>query len=467
MKRVFLLIAILLLLLSGCDRYDNEFEKSLTDFLNEFSDMMLTIHSPDQLDQIMQYYNIDYLNSGTSYSDIREYFETLLQNSYDSYFVSIDRFSEGEVSRVQWTLFGEIEDYGIAYIYTFIDCVRIVDGEDKFVGNGAAQEFYNYRYAFQYDLEEAILASDMSIIEPYFTEDYYNNGLDRDSLFFLLDDISPALGFELGIIDFDTFECTFVYELTENSTGKTLLVDDTYTVVDGEYKFCGNGEEAPDTSKQKVLVELFTGTWCPNCPTSEQVLHDLKEQYGDSFYYIEYHISDAYDGFYADNDDLLDYYLGGIECPTAVFQGQFVRSGGISDQSQYEMPLNDYMTVDARAFFDSASANWDAETHEVSVSIDVTLDEYLDDNDLYLRYAIVEETAQASTSGGYYHQAVIAKGDVPFEGNLSELNDEFSISYESGLPDDAILYLWLQTLHNEHANDCKVHNVIEVTIEGL
>ena len=52
-------------------------------------------------------------------------------------------------------------------------------------------------------------------------------------------------------------------------------------------------------------------------------------------------------------------------------------------------------------------------------------------------------------------------------GIFPELNDEFSISYESGLPDDAILYLWLQTLHNEHANDCKVHNVIEVTIEGL
>ncbi len=218
-----------------------------------------------------------------------------------------------------------------------------------------------------------------------------------------------------------------------------------------------------------MLVELFTGTWCPNCPASEDALHDLKELYGDAFYYVEYHISDAYDGFYADNDDLLDYYLGGIECPTAVFQGQLVMNGGISDQSQYEMPLLDYAAIDARAFLNNADAAWDSDTHEMSVSTEIELDEYLDDSDLYLRYAIVEETAQAN-SGGYYHNAVIWKDDVPFDELLLDTDRSsygLVIEYEGDLPDDAVLYIWLQTMHAEYENDCKVYNVIEVSIEGL
>ncbi len=469
MKRLFLLVVAVLLALSGCDRFDNEFDKNLTDFFDDLSDAVASIRTADDLSALMQYYDNDYMNDGQSYSDMLSLFA---QNYGDYQYqstVQIQKYQEGEVSILKWVLYLDAINIDGYNTVTMTDYVRKINGEFKFVGNGAVESFSDRQAAYFTDLLDAIVANDFTSLEYFFTDDYYNNGVDRDSLFGLFDDMSPSLGVDYEVLDHDEYESKFVYELTENSTGYTLRVDDTYTVVGGEYRFCGNGNEAPDTSKQKVLVELFTGTWCPNCPTSEEALHDLKELYGDIFYYVEYHISDSYDGFYDDNDDLLDYYLGSIECPTAVFQGQLVKNGGISNQSQYETPLLDYASINAQAEISKATAKWGATEQELSVWLDYSLDEYFDDTDLYLRYAIIEETAQ-SNSGGYYHNAVLWKGKNPIDelmGYDGGTGYSLVINYEGDMPDDAVLVMWLQTMHAEYANDCKVYNVIEVPIEGI
>ncbi len=471
MKRILLLIAAAILLLSGCDRFDSEFDKHLTDFFDELSNTVQSVSTVDDVDRLMAYYSEDYLNDGANYADKLNWYETMLGDKEWNLHVTIDRFTEGDVSKIKWILGGDDGITDMIFSWTFVDCVQKVGGDFKFVGNRAAEAFADVQTEYVADLADAITNSDFATLASYFIADYYNNGVGRDSLFNLFDDISPSMGVTTTILNYDAYDNSFVYEITENSTGFTLRVDDTYTVVDGEYIFCGNGQDAPDLSKQKVLVELFTGTWCPNCPTSEQVLHDLKEIYGDKFYYVEYHISDSYDGFFDDNDELLDYYLGNIECPTAVFQGQLVMNGGISGQSQYEIPLNDYLAVDARALLSDGRMEWSGADNEMMVYLDIDLDEYMDETDLIVRYALVEETAQ-SNGGDYYHQAVLWKGGVAYtsleasSGNFDE-DYRFNFEYAGDLPDDTVLYVWLQTMHTQYGNDCKVYNVIEVPIEGI
>ncbi len=145
MKRIFLLIAIVLLLISGCDRYDNEFEKSLTDFFADFSDAVQTIHNVDQLEVFMQYYDGSYLNDGSDYTAKRDWYQNLLEDLDWDLHVMIHRFSEGDVSRVQWTLFGTIDNNDTNYSWTFYDCVQKINDEYKFVGNGSAQAFQTFR----------------------------------------------------------------------------------------------------------------------------------------------------------------------------------------------------------------------------------------------------------------------------------------------------------------------------------
>jgi thiol-disulfide isomerase/thioredoxin len=48
-------------------------------------------------------------------------------------------------------------------------------------------------------------------------------------------------------------------------------------------------QQSSDAAPRRVVMELFTATWCPNCPTSDAALEKLSEEMGDSLTVIEYH----------------------------------------------------------------------------------------------------------------------------------------------------------------------------------
>jgi len=50
---------------------------------------------------------------------------------------------------------------------------------------------------------------------------------------------------------------------------------------------------AQQIQRQKVIVEVGTGTWCPACPAVVAIIHDL-ENAGANIAVIEYHIGDSY-----------------------------------------------------------------------------------------------------------------------------------------------------------------------------
>lgn len=61
--------------------------------------------------------------------------------------------------------------------------------------------------------------------------------------------------------------------------------------------FASCGKKLPTTSpgdnlggvQRQVLVELFTATWCTNCPAADQAVEELAAQLGDSVTILEYH----------------------------------------------------------------------------------------------------------------------------------------------------------------------------------
>lgn len=62
------------------------------------------------------------------------------------------------------------------------------------------------------------------------------------------------------------------------------------------------GQEVP---RQKVIVEVGTGTWCPACPAVVDIIHDLIAD-GADLSVVEYHISDLYEN--AESLIRQDYY---------------------------------------------------------------------------------------------------------------------------------------------------------------
>ncbi len=86
-------------------------------------------------------------------------------------------------------------------------------------------------------------------------------------------------------------------------------------------------ENLPVDSNQNVLVELFTGHQCSNCPAAETTIEQLKKLYGEKLNIIVYHT-----GFYAVTSEKfpVDYRtMEGNELES-FFQVQFYPSGMVN-----------------------------------------------------------------------------------------------------------------------------------------
>lgn len=90
--------------------------------------------------------------------------------------------------------------------------------------------------------------------------------------------------------------------------------------------------------QRRVLAELFTGTWCPNCPYAEAAIDSLAQEFGqDSLVVLQYHYSDPYSISEGENrmkwyfpDDSVLYF------PNMWFDGTInVIGGGIGLYNTY------------------------------------------------------------------------------------------------------------------------------------
>lgn len=70
-----------------------------------------------------------------------------------------------------------------------------------------------------------------------------------------------------------------------------------------------------------VVVEIATGTWCPNCPAAARGADDLAEEHPDKVLVVEYHGGSATEPFMTSETQQRISYYGISGYPTAVFDG--------------------------------------------------------------------------------------------------------------------------------------------------
>ena len=102
--------------------------------------------------------------------------------------------------------------------------------------------------------------------------------------------------------------------------------------------------------KKKVFGEIFTATWCTYCPIAEDALEEVKKEYGEKFFYIQYHPGDSMKKEISEMR--LDYYgFGGY--PTVYFNGIHEVTGGYKGvEDKYRGAIEEELQRDDEAIID-------------------------------------------------------------------------------------------------------------------
>lgn len=147
--------------------------------------------------------------------------------------------------------------------------------------------------------------------------------------------------------------------------------------------------------RQKVIVEIGTGTWCTYCPGAAMGADDLVDN-GHSVAIVENHNGDTYANTYS---NARNTYYGITGYPTANFDGTNPSVGGSHTASMYSNYLpkvNTRMGVNAH-FTVNAVGELVGSTHNVTVTLDKT--ETDTNTNLRLHCVVTESHIQQAWQG--------------------------------------------------------------------
>lgn len=334
-------------------------------------------------------------------------------------------------------------------------------------GNGNYEALNEHLEGFTGILKTALLTNDLTQVMDYYSDDYLYDGRVKSDVEGFYTDLAAIVTADLSIFHAlpDSGDFSLTFDLVIRDTG--AAIDTTFTEycldMDQGFLFIGNQQDIIETEERRVLVELFTATWCPNCPYVETALQDLKLLYGDRFYYLEYHIMDQLD---FGNSDILNYYQLPTSLPISIIQGSIRITGGSAADSydQYHFAVSQFFDQEAQYHFSEFSYDITDDLIEFNVSI-ISSDPSLEN--LKLRYALIEKETNVNNAAGQpCRNVVITKGIL----DLTEENINSVVNSQFALPDFSFstpkLLLWVQTMEEPYDSEtCLIHNVIEYELE--
>ena len=144
---------------------------------------------------------------------------------------------------------------------------------------------------------------------------------------------------------------------------------------------------AEPAERQKVLLEIGTGTWCPFCPGASMGAQDMIDN-GHDVAIIKYHVGD---GFANAHSNARANYYGFSGYPTSVFDGLLFHSGGNANNSIYGtfLPLyNQRINVPSPFVLDISLEHIDGLDYEATVLV-TNVSEF-DAGNLRLHLAVTE-----------------------------------------------------------------------------
>ena len=311
-----------------------------------------------------------------------------------------------------------------------------------------------------------------------FSDNYYNQNSTKDdkidyfSDFFLIDPnttfsadsiiISPSLNIRLHFTAFNSN-----LEILADTTFVDFLIKEN----DG---FVFDGDQ---NNKRKVIVELFTGQWCSNCPSAEEALHNLRMQYGSRFSYVEYHVGDQLAG---DFSNIFGYYPNTGTLPLGIVNGNahiVYAAPSIEEvQTEIEAAITPLLQEPLNVVISDVQTDLLDVTLSGSVMIEVDASVPID-NLTFVAVLMEDYNEEYPNYHGDPHHNIALKRvtvdisasnfDDPVEFEITELDilPQWYMDNATGLPDDLTLFLWVQTLETPYnQNSCAAYNVIEVSL---
>ena len=179
--------------------------------------------------------------------------------------------------------------------------------------------------------------------------------------------------------------------------------------------------------QRKVLVEVFTNSHCPLCPTAHNTLDNyLAGPNGEKISYIYYHMVYPYadDLLYQqsmEGSDARDQYYNPIaSTPRGFFDGTIQGSS-----SGWAATLDNLTLSDSPLML---SLSGDINENQIEINAIVTRTGNVSDNDLVIHFVVVEDLYYAGRNGITHHKHVMRKmfpspSGKSFSINLNETND--------------------------------------------
>ena len=477
-KKLIFLFLISLVLIFSCDRFDNNFKNNpsvterIAEFFTSFGDSLAVLQTAN-VPEIMNFYHDDYLNNGVTKSDVEEFYNSIFALA-DSVEISSEFENSDDNLTISWNLLVKNSLTESVLIDSLITD-KLIENRNGYLFYGnqitpPSVEIETFFITFQ-DTLSRLNPNNISNIMNFYHDDYLNNGVTKsdveefyNSIFALADSVEISSEFENSD---DNLTISWNL-LVKNSLTESVLIDSLITdkLIENRngYLFYGNQITPPSAEKQKVLVQLFTGTWCPNCPYGEDALFDLSQELGDSFYFLEVHIQDEL--ALGSNYDLMNYYgIGSL--PTAVFQGQTSINGANENVIDiYRNAIQNFTDLDAAA--NLKNIEYQIDGVHLNGTVQIGLTEAVSQQNLFLKYSLVEVTSDIlNNHGSPCRQVVMANDELDL--STSDLNVplQFDFQVPVSLPSDAKFYLWLQTVEEPYNEEsCKIYNVIEINLTG-
>ena len=182
---------------------------------------------------------------------------------------------------------------------------------------------------------------------------------------------------------------TTTFEDTADPGTYTYAVK-AYFIPNGLSQFSNEADAEVEggAEREKVLLEIVTGTWCQYCPGAAMGADDLVEN-GHDVAVIEYHGGDDYET--AQSAGRIDYYqVTGF--PTSIFDGIDGFSGGSASESLYEAYLPYYNDRIALKSLFGVSLDVEQTARAYSFSVDASVEQLWDytSGDLRLHVVLIE-----------------------------------------------------------------------------
>lgn len=229
---------------------------------------------------------------------------------------------------------------------------------------------------------------------------------------------------------------------TQNYATKSLLYVDCKTFEDEVYE-------------RNMLVEHYTGTWCPNCPNGVNMIKDLMKGNEDRFVWISYHI---YMDEFCNEEGTANAvkFTGGGSAPIMMLNRTARNlkdpNGGSDIFALSQMPTYFAYTNSKEHFVDAElaeparvsvniSQSYDSEKNSLHITVSgKKASGYLDDKNLVLTVNILEDgqvAPQVGGAGDAVHDNILRDILSDMEGDALTFDEDgnYKMEYDFVIPD--------------------------------